>query len=259
MDCLVYVDPSPRGEWVLTLAAQLPREYADRLVLLATEEDAARDDGLLARARARVAATGARLEEKRLPGPAERAIVEEAAAHDYGLVVVPPAGRNALQRMLKGSRVATVVRGRPRVGAGGAPAPGARRADPGRGVRRAAHRGGGPMPAWTWSGRSAHVPLSSTSRRRWPCPSSDPARPERTRPRIRALAARQQLAVHGRSSSSVKGWSWTRSSPKSSRGPTTCSWSGRPPERGPAAWGREDTTERLLLACPVSVLIVRGP
>ena len=28
MDCLVYVDPSQRGEWVLTLAAQLPRAYA---------------------------------------------------------------------------------------------------------------------------------------------------------------------------------------------------------------------------------------
>ena len=33
-----------------------------------------------------------------------------STAHAYGLVIVPPAGRNALTRMLKGSRVATVVR-----------------------------------------------------------------------------------------------------------------------------------------------------
>ena len=38
-------------------------------------------------------------------------MVAEAAAHPYDLVIVPPAGRNALQRMLKGSRVASVVRG----------------------------------------------------------------------------------------------------------------------------------------------------
>ena len=34
---------------------------------------------------------------------------------------------------------------------------------------------------------------------------------------------------------------------------------GASPERGHRGWGREDTTERLLLACPTSTLIVRGP
>jgi nucleotide-binding universal stress UspA family protein len=38
-------------------------------------------------------------------------VVAEAEAGAYGLVIVPPAGRNALQRMIRGSRVATVVRG----------------------------------------------------------------------------------------------------------------------------------------------------
>ena len=33
---------------------------------------------------------------------------------------------------------------------------------------------------------------------------------------------------------------------------------GAPPERD-RGWGREDTTERLLLACPTSTLVVRAP
>jgi nucleotide-binding universal stress UspA family protein len=33
---------------------------------------------------------------------------------------------------------------------------------------------------------------------------------------------------------------------------------GASPEGGAAGWGREDTTERLLLSCPVSVFIVRA-
>ena len=37
-------------------------------------------------------------------------MIEEARARRYGLLVVPPAGRGAVARMLKGSRVAKVVR-----------------------------------------------------------------------------------------------------------------------------------------------------
>ena len=44
------------------------------------------------------------------PGPAERAVVAEALAGRYDLLVVPPAGRGAVARMLKGSRVASVLR-----------------------------------------------------------------------------------------------------------------------------------------------------
>ena len=46
MDVLVYLDPSPRGEWALAAAAQLPPRWKGRLRLLATEEDAAADPSL---------------------------------------------------------------------------------------------------------------------------------------------------------------------------------------------------------------------
>jgi nucleotide-binding universal stress UspA family protein len=108
-DCLVYVDPAPRGEWALALAALLPGRERLSFHLLATEEDARDDPGLLERARARLAGAGG-LREIVRGGPAERAVVAEAADRPYGLLIVPPAGRNAIQRMLKGSRVATVVR-----------------------------------------------------------------------------------------------------------------------------------------------------
>jgi nucleotide-binding universal stress UspA family protein len=108
MDVLVYVDPSPRGEWALTLAAQLPPSWAQSVRLLGTTEDVAGHPGLLERARATFAGRATTLVTR--AGPAERAVVEEARAGAFGLVVVPPAGRGALARMLRGSRVATVVR-----------------------------------------------------------------------------------------------------------------------------------------------------
>src|SRR5687768_9781135 len=109
MECLVYVDPSPRGDWALSLAAALPGRERWSFHLLATEKDAAADPGLLDRARDRL--TGARaLRTGARPGPPRAAIVAEVDASPYRLVVLPPAGRNALQRMIRGSRVATVVR-----------------------------------------------------------------------------------------------------------------------------------------------------
>jgi nucleotide-binding universal stress UspA family protein len=109
MDVLVYVDPLPRGEWALTVAAQISAGWATSVHLLATAEDVASEPSLLARARTRLASSPAVTESAR-PGPAEQAVVAEASARRYDLVVVPPAGRGAVARMLKGSRVATVVR-----------------------------------------------------------------------------------------------------------------------------------------------------
>ena len=109
MDVLVYVDPAPRGEWALTVAVQLSSGWAKSLHLLATSEDLAAETSLLARARERLA-PGPAVAESSRPGPAEQAVVAEASARQYDLVVVPPAGRGAVVRMLKGSRVATVVR-----------------------------------------------------------------------------------------------------------------------------------------------------
>ena len=109
MDVLVYLDPSPRGEWALSVAAQLPARFRGDLRLLVTEEDAAADPALVDRAQARLVAAGP-VDVLKRPGPAERAVLEEARSRRYGLLVVPPAGRGAVARMLKGSRVATVVR-----------------------------------------------------------------------------------------------------------------------------------------------------
>lgn len=68
---------------------------------------------LAARARARLGAGMDKITESVRPGPAERAVAEEAKSKYYDLVIVPPAGRNAIQRMLMGSRVATIVRNLP--------------------------------------------------------------------------------------------------------------------------------------------------
>jgi nucleotide-binding universal stress UspA family protein len=109
MDVLVYVDPAPRGEWALAVAAQLSTGWASSLHLLATTEDVAADPDLLSRARAQLAPS-AGVRESARAGPAEQAVLAEASARRYDLLVVPPAGRGAIARMLKGSRVATVVR-----------------------------------------------------------------------------------------------------------------------------------------------------
>ena len=260
MDCLVYVDASHRGEWVLTLAAQLSRDYASRIVLLATEEDEALAPGLLTRARARLLATGADLAERLCPGPAERAILEESTAHAYGLVIVPPAGRNALMRMLKGSRVATVVRSVK------ASVMVARR--PPERVRRllVAVSGGEMSPAVVAAGFRLERALGAEAtffhvasevalpfERPAGTPGAGTAAPaDGWRPvaepveRARSLVLREGLVVD-----EVIG--------EVEHGAHDLLVIGAAPEREPRAWGREDTTERLLLACPTSTLIVRGP
>ena len=106
MQVLVYVDPEPRGEWAIRLAGQLP-DPDTALHLVATDEDLAADPALLERAKARL---GNVVRAATRPGPAERAVVAEALAGRYDLLLVPPAGRGAVARMLKGSRVASVLR-----------------------------------------------------------------------------------------------------------------------------------------------------
>ena len=108
MDVLVYVDPSPRGEWALGVAVQLPASWVTGFCLLATAEDMRAEPDLLARAAARL--VGRPVRQRVGDGPAERAVAAEVLPGSYGLLVVPPAGRGAIARMLKGSRVATVVR-----------------------------------------------------------------------------------------------------------------------------------------------------
>ena len=263
MDCLVYVDASHRGEWVLTLAAQLPRDYASRLVLLATEEDEALAPGLLARARARLLVTGGDFVEKVCPGPAERAILEESTAHAYGLVIVPPAGRNALMRMLKGSRVATVVRS---VNASVLVA----RRPPER-VRRllVAVSGGEMSPAVVEAGLRLERALGAQAtffhvasevalpfERSDGSPGAPTAAPSSTDP---AEGARSLLRTRGRELALREGLVVDELIAEVEHGAYDLLVLGASPEGEPRSWGREDTTERLLLACPTSTLIVRGP
>jgi nucleotide-binding universal stress UspA family protein len=109
LNCLVYVDSSPRGDWALALAALLPGREHRSFHLLATSDDLEGHPDLLERAATRL--PGARsIRTLARPGPPRNAVVLEARERPYDLVVVPPAGRNAVQRLFKGSRVATVVR-----------------------------------------------------------------------------------------------------------------------------------------------------
>ena len=109
MSCLIYVDPSPRGEWALALARLLVSALRPPLVLLATDADVERHPELLEQARSRLGRAEA-VALRHRSGPAERAIVAEAAEAYPDLIVVPPAGRKAIARMMRGSRVATIVR-----------------------------------------------------------------------------------------------------------------------------------------------------
>ncbi len=110
MEILVYVDPSSRGEWALKAAEPLLPALATDVALLATAEDVQADPQLLERAEARLKGKASRVRKVVGKGPAERAVFEETSAHRFLMVVVPPAGRRAIARLIKGSRVATVVR-----------------------------------------------------------------------------------------------------------------------------------------------------
>jgi nucleotide-binding universal stress UspA family protein len=110
MDILLYCDPSPRGDWAVTAASMFPKALAGSITLLATEEDLRANPALVASIRARLADNADSIVEIAKPGPAERAVPAAAAERRYDLVITPPAGRSALQRMLKGSRVASIMR-----------------------------------------------------------------------------------------------------------------------------------------------------
>ncbi|HEX9190191.1 MAG TPA: universal stress protein [Vicinamibacteria bacterium] len=254
MDVLVYLDPSPRGEWALAVAAQLPPRWRGTVRVVATAEDAAADPSLLDRARARLGALP--VETLTRPGPAEQAVIEEARARPCGLLVVPPAGRGAIARMLKGSRVATVVR------QARAPVLVARRpperiervlgALSGRDTTEAVLKA-----AIAWEERGSARAVFVHVKAEVPLPlGADGASPEA--PGAADLdAARAALAARGREASLElrEGLVVEETLDAFEAGAFHLLVVGTHGEGSPG-FGREDLTERLLLGCPGSTLVV---
>jgi len=111
MNILAFIDATPRSEWVLAIAAELSRVLARRVVLLATRAELERDPGILDRAAARISVRPGLLVEKRVrPGRPRQAIVDEAREQAYEITIFPPADRRGLERLLRGSRVRSVIR-----------------------------------------------------------------------------------------------------------------------------------------------------
>jgi nucleotide-binding universal stress UspA family protein len=244
---LVYVDASPRGPWALAAARALGPALLGEVVLLASEEDVARDPGLLLRARAALGPMGDAAAEKRAPGAAEVSIVQEALSGGYGLLVVPPAGRGAIARMLKGSRVATVVRS---VHAAVLVA----RRTPERLRRVLGAVSGGDTSGAVIDAARAVASVSGDhpdfvhvdDQVRLPGAANDAASPE---PGVRAL-----LSGHGREPLWREGLVVEEVLAEFEQGAYDLLVVGARPD--PVEWGREDVTERLLLGCPGSVLVV---
>jgi len=255
MDVLVYLDPSPRGEWALAAAAQLPSRWRGTRRLVATVEDASADASLLDRACARLSPSGP-VEAVTRPGPAERAVIEEARARRYGLLVVPPAGRGAVARMLRGSRVATVVR------SVGAPVLVARR--PPERIERVLGALSGRdttaavlEAALAWEERPGARASFVHVRSEVPLPIGAEAAPREAPGAADLEAVRAALAARGREADLGlrDGLIVEETLDAFEAGAFHLLVVGAHAEGSPG-FGREDVTERLLLGCPGSTLIV---
>ena len=255
MRCLVYVDASSRGEWAIGLGAQLAPQL-DTVVLLATAEDALRTPLLLKAAAARFSAAP-RVEERQAPGPAEQAILREAAAGSYDLVIVPPAGRNALARMLKGSRVATVVRS---VHAAVLVA----RRPPARVAKILVAVSGGPGSAAVvraglemeraFSARAEFLHVASEVTLPFePSGGGPPMAPEDP-----AALARAAVRSEGRELLEREGLVVEELLAEVENGAHDLLVAGASNDASTGGWAKDDVTERILLRCPSSMLIVRS-
>jgi nucleotide-binding universal stress UspA family protein len=259
LDCLVYVDPSPRGDWALALAALLPGRERRAFHLLATAEDLKVRPDLLERAAARLAGAQS-LRSVTRPGPPRQAVVLEAQERSYDVVVVPPAGRNAVQRLFKGSRVATVVRNVP------APVLVARR-PPARLDRILAAVSGGDAThavvaaaAELATGLNGHVDyLHVASEVALPFAPHETSTPPALGPPPDALhSAQEALARAGSSGSLVvrEGIVVDEVLDAFEAGHYDLLVVGASAEAERGRLGREDVTRRLVLGCPGSTLVV---
>ena len=183
-------------------------------------------------------------------------MIEEARERRYGLLVVPPAGRGAVARMLKGSRVANVVR-RAR-----APVLVARR-PPERMERVLGALSGRDTTtavleaALAWEERPGARAAFVHVRSEVPLPQGDVAPPPEAPGADEHEAVRAVLAARGRAADLQlrDGLVVEETLDVFESGAFHLLVVGAHGE-GAKGFGREDVTERLLLGCPGSTLIV---
>lgn len=114
MKILLFVEPTLRGEWALTLSQDLAHGLGGSVLLLTTSENLEHDPSLLERAEKTFLNTpGLTVEKKVRPGPPREAIIEESIESSPAITVIPPAGRKGIARLVKGSRVKAVVHNAP--------------------------------------------------------------------------------------------------------------------------------------------------
>lgn len=106
MRVLVFVDELPTAGQALGLARLLAQRFPVELTLLTTEE--AGGMALLEQASSQIVLPEVHRLVRR--GSSEEAITAESWEGKYDLIIVAPAGRRGLARLLYGSRVANVVR-----------------------------------------------------------------------------------------------------------------------------------------------------
>lgn len=111
MRVLLYVDGSHNSQWALQVALLVCQHFQTKITLLVGDGGKGADAQWLPQARDQLlAAAAGALREVTQPGSAEEAILAESSAHAYDLILLAPAGRRGLIRLLHGSRVAQVVR-----------------------------------------------------------------------------------------------------------------------------------------------------
>jgi nucleotide-binding universal stress UspA family protein len=237
------------------MVALLPADWRSSVHLVATAEDVAAHPGLIERARVRLGVVRS-VEEVVLHGPAERAMVAEATARHFDLLVVPPAGRSAVARMLKGSRVATVVRSvrapvlvarRPpaRLDRVLAAVSGGRSTAPVIRVASALAQGLGAELRFVHVASEVALPFGGEAAH----PAGAPV--ESVRRMLAAAGGPSHLAVR-------EGLVVEEVIEEFEDGAHHLLVLGMRGEAAPSSFGREDVTERILLRCPGSTLIVPG-
>ncbi len=111
---LSYVDVSEESEWALTLTRELLCGVNASVVLLTTEDVVAKNPEFLDQTAAQLEeSTGHSVTTAVRPGPPREAILQESRAVSPAITIFPPAGRRGLARMIKGSRVKSVVHNSP--------------------------------------------------------------------------------------------------------------------------------------------------